>query len=75
MRKSNHVVSSKTGGWAVKKSGAARAIRIFPTKEEAKKFGVEMSKKEKTELYIHKSDGSIQNRSVYGDDPVLSEES
>jgi len=68
-KKSNHVVSSKSGGWAVKKSGTAKASKVFTTKIEAKKYGVEISKKEKTELYIHKSDGTIQNRNSYGDDP------
>ena len=54
-KKSNHVVSSKSGGWAVKKSGSSRASKVFGTKEEAKKYAVKISKQEKTELYIHKT--------------------
>ena len=70
MAKSNHVVSNKSrGGWAVKKAGAERATRIFKTKEEAVKFGRELSRNEKTELFIHKNDGTIQNRNSYGNDP------
>ena len=68
-KKTNHVVSSKSGGWAVKKSGSSKASKIFGTKEDAKKYAVKISKKEKTELYIHKKDGTIQNRNSYGSDP------
>lgn len=70
MPKSNHVVPSKAkGGWAVKKSGSVRASKSFSTKDAAVKFGRQISKSERTELYIHKKDGSIQNRNSYGKDP------
>lgn len=68
-RKSNHVVPSKTDGWAVKKSGATKASKNFETKNEAVKYGRELSKNEKTELYIHKQNGMIQNKNSYGNDP------
>lgn len=69
-KKSNHVVPSrKKDGWAVKKSGSTRATKKFRTKDEAVKFGRELSKKEKTELYIHKKDGKIQDRRSFGNDP------
>jgi len=69
MSKSNHVVPSKAkGGWAVKKLGATRASKSFKIKDEAVKYGRKMSKSEKTELYIHKKDGTIQNRYSYGTD-------
>lgn len=68
-RKSNHVVPSKSDGWAVKKSGAVKASKNFETKDEAVRYGRELSKNEKTELYIHKSNGMIQNRNSYGNDP------
>mgnify|MGYP001796447843 CR=1 FL=1 len=67
-RKSNHVVPSSQG-WSVKKSGASRASRSFGTKEEAVKYGKTISRGEKTEQYIHKKDGTIQNRNSYGNDP------
>lgn len=67
-KKSNHVVPSSSG-WAVKKSGAERASRTFDTKEKAVAYGRDKSKSEKTELYIHKSNGMIQNRNSYGNDP------
>lgn len=69
VRKSNHVVPSKADGWSVKKSGAVKASRNFDTKDKAVKYGRELSKNEKTELYIHKSNGMIQSKNSYGNDP------
>lgn len=69
-RKSNHVVpSKKNGGWAVKKSGSTRTSGSFENKSDTIKYGRELSRKEKIELYIHKKDGTIQNRNSYGKDP------
>ena len=67
-KKSNHVVPA-TSGWSVKKSGAARASRTFVTKDKAVEYARELSKHEKTELYIHKKNGLIQNKNSYGNDP------
>lgn len=67
-KKSNHVVPSSSG-WAVKKSGSERASKTFGTKEKAINYGRELSKNEKTELYIHKRNGMIQNKNSYGNDP------
>lgn len=67
--KSNHVIPSKSDGWAVKKSGSVKASRNFDTKDKAVKYAIELSKNEKTELYIHKANGMIQNRNSYGNDP------
>ena len=67
-KKTNNVVPSSSG-WAVKKSGADRASKTFHTKDEAVEYGRELSKNEKTELFIHKSNGMIQDRNSYGNDP------
>ena len=67
-RRANHVVPSKSDGWSVKKSGAERASRNFDTKDEAVKYGRELSRNEKTELYIHKENGMIQNRNSFSND-------
>lgn len=69
-KKSNHVVPSKSKGWAVKKSGSSKASKTFETKEKAVKYAKDISKREKTELYIHKKDGRIQNKNSYGNDPM-----
>lgn len=64
--RSNHVVPSKSnGGWAVRKSGAMKATKGFTKKEDAIKYARLISRKEKTELYIHRRDGSIQDRNSY----------
>jgi hypothetical protein len=66
--KTNHVVPSSSG-WAVKKSGSSRASRVFTTKDKAVSYGRTLSINEKTELYIHKRNGMIQNKNSYGNDP------
>ncbi len=69
-KRSNHVIPSREkGGWAVKKSGSARTSKSFSTKSEAVRYGRKLSKREKTELFIHRKDGTIQNRNSYGNDP------
>lgn len=67
-KRSNHVIPAKNG-WKVKKSGSTKASKTFKTKKEARAFGIKLSKKEETELYIHKRNGTIQNRNSYGNDP------
>jgi uncharacterized protein YdaT len=69
--KSNHVISSKDQGWSVRKYGAFRASRIFDTKKAAVRYAREISRNEKTELYIHKKNGTVQNRNSYGINPIL----
>lgn len=69
IKRSNHVVPSKSSGWSVKKSGSSRASRNFETKDKAVEYARELSKSEKTELYIHKQNGMIQNKDSYGKDP------
>lgn len=64
VKKSNQVIPSK-GGWVVKRTEASRAYRRFKTKEEAIECGVVLSIKERTVLYIHKKDGTVQNRYSY----------
>lgn len=67
-RKSNHVVPSDSG-WAVRKSGAVKASRTFSTKDSAIAYARQLSKSEKTELYVHKRNGMIENKDSYGKDP------
>lgn len=70
-RRSNHVVpSSRKGGWAVIKSGSLKASRSFERKEDAVRYGKELSRKEETDLYIHKRDGRIHERNSYTKEPA-----
>lgn len=66
---SHHVVPKGDKGWSVKKSGSDRAIKNFDTKKEAVDYARNISRKQKTELIIHKKDGTIQRRDSHGNDP------
>lgn len=70
-KKSNtrHVVPNKEKGWSSKKGGADKASKNFGTKKEAEKWSREKSKKEGSELVIHKKDGKIQRKDSHGNDP------
>lgn len=68
-RKSQHVVHNPKGGWAVKKSGASRATKRFKKQSDAIKYAKRIAKNNRTELFIHRSDGTIRNRNSYGNDP------
>lgn len=60
-RKTHHVVPNTSGGWSVKKGGASKATRTFTTKMDAISCAREISKNQKSELVIHKKDGTIQS--------------
>jgi len=66
LKKSQHVVSNPNGGWSVLRSGASRATRVFDNKEDAVTFARTLAEKERTELYVHRRDGTIQQRDSYG---------
>ena len=66
-RKAQHVVP-RDGKWAVRKTGADRVTKRFDTKHEAIEAARELARKQKTELYIHGTDGLIRERVSYGED-------
>lgn len=70
MKKMNtrHVVPAPDGGWNSKKGGAKKASKHFDTKAEAEQYSREMSKKENSELYIHRKDGVITQKDSHGND-------
>jgi hypothetical protein len=67
--KSHHVIPAAHGGWNVKKGGAERASKHFDNKEEAVKWGRQISKNQGTDFYIHRKDGTIQHKDSHGRDP------
>ena len=69
MVKSHHVVPNPKGGWDVKVSGGEKAIKHTDTKQPAIDVAREISKNQKTELYIHNKDGQIGNKDSHGNDP------
>lgn len=68
-RKTHHVVPNPNGGWDVKKGGSERAIKHHNTKDTAINQAREISRNQKSELVIHKKDGTIQNSDSHGNDP------
>lgn len=69
-KNTHHVVPAKDGGWNVKKGGAEKASKHFDVKKEAVEYGREVSKKQGSEFYIHKKDGTIQSKDSHGKDPI-----
>jgi len=69
MAAGKHVVPRPNGEWAVRNSGASRATRVFETQNDAIKFGRQAARKEGTEFYVHRKDGTIRERDSYGRDP------
>lgn len=63
-----HVVP-RDGGWAVRKEGASRASKTFSNQADAIRYGRGQAQKERSELYIHRKDGTIRERSSFGNDP------
>jgi len=69
MGKSHHVVPNPNGGWDVKRSGASRASGHFDRKADAVDAGRAISRNQRTELVIHRKDGTIQQKDSHGNDP------
>lgn len=63
---SKHVVPDSSGGWAVRNSGADRVSRKFDTQEEAIEYARDIAKKAHSEVYVHRRDGTIQDKHSYG---------
>lgn len=68
MKKNVHVVP-QNGQWAVKKEKAIKSTRVVDTQKEAIDIAKEIAKSSKSELFIHRKDGTIRDRNTYGPDP------
>ena len=70
MTKRLHIVPNKSENvWKIKGEKADRAIKNFPTKQDALKAGTTIAKNQQAELIIHKKNGQIQNSNSFGNDP------
>ena len=69
-RKTTHVVKSPKGGWAVKKGGSQRASKVFDKKTDATSYARQQSREWRSELIIHRKDGTIQRTASHGRDPM-----
>ena len=53
------------GSWAVRRTGAERATRLFATQGEAVKHARVIARKEHAALYVHKKHGTVQSKDHY----------
>ena len=69
MAKRNQHVVPHNGDWAVRGAGSRRATSVHPTQREAADAAREIARNQRSELFIHRKDGRIRDRSLYGNDP------
>jgi hypothetical protein len=69
--KNIHVVPHN-GTWAVRSQGNQRVATTAPTQEAARLIARDLTIQRAGEVYIHRPDGRIRDRSSYGNDPVSS---
>ena len=65
MSKSQHVVPNRDGAWAVRRSGALRASRLFTTQQDALQYARQVAQKEGSGLYLHRGDGTVTVKETY----------
>ena len=66
IKNAQHVFPS-SGRWAVRRTGAQRASRVFATRSDAIRHARMIARKEHAELYIHKKDGTVLSMDSYTD--------
>lgn len=64
-----HVMPNPSGGWSVRQSGSSRATKVFGSQADAVKFAKHAAKREASEVYVHRSDGTIRQYDSYAHDP------
>lgn len=66
-RKNQHVVPHQ-GKWAVKGFGNKKITAVTELKKDAVRIARKIAVNQKTELFIHKKNGVIEERNSYGND-------
>ena len=66
--KTRHVVPHEDG-WANKKGGATKPTSVHKTQAEAIAVARKQSREEKSELFVHRRDGTIREKDSHGNDP------
>ena len=69
MGKNQHVTKHPDGGWQVKGAGNSRATVRTSTQREAITIARDIARNQKSELFIHGTNGQIRARDSYGHDP------
>jgi hypothetical protein len=64
-KKSFHVVRNARGKWVVRKAGSARASSTHSTQGEAIASAKTRAKREKSSVFVHRSDGRIRDVNSY----------
>ena len=67
--KAQHVAPNPRGGWSVRRTGATRAARVFRTESEAMRYAREKAREERSDLFVHRDDGTVREMDRYGSDP------
>jgi len=67
-KKNKHVVPSGKD-WAVKGAGNDRKTAIVNTQAEAIRIAREIAINQRSEVVIHRPDGTIRDKDSYGNDP------
>jgi hypothetical protein len=75
MAKSNqHVVPAPDGKWGVRGEGNDRLTRVTDTQAEAIDVAREIAKNNRSEVVVHRPDGTIRDKDSYGNDPPSSKD-
>jgi hypothetical protein len=67
--KNQHVVTTPRGTWGVRGEGNSKITKETPTQAEAIHVAREIAQNQKTEVVIHRKDGTIRDKDSYGNDP------
>ncbi|MCK9533130.1 MAG: DUF2188 domain-containing protein [Pseudomonas sp.] len=66
--KNQHVVK-RDNGWAVRGENNTRDTSHHPTQKDAFESARDIAKNQKSEVFIHGTNGKIRERNTYGNDP------
>lgn len=69
MSKKNQHVVPHGNEWAVKGENNSRKTAIVDTQAQAIKIAREIATNQKSEVVIHRSNGTIRDKDSYGNDP------
>ena len=69
MPKKNYHVVPRNGGWAVRRSRADRVGSTHRTQSDAIDTARKRAIRDRSEVVIHRRDGTIRDRDSYGNDP------
>lgn len=69
MAKNNQHVVTHNDSWAVRGEGNQRVTSIHPTQQEAIDVARDIAINQRSEVVIHRPDGTIRDKDSYGHDP------